>query len=107
MNTSGLLQMGDKDICLAIWEISLLSSFCLEKKMQQSIITYKFLRFYCQVRQIYLKLPCVLSTYFTYLEKMEFSQFSIRERSGSEVECLTRDRGAAGSSLTGVTGLCP
>ena len=28
-----------------------------------------------------------------------------RERSGSVVECLTRDRGAAGSSLTGVTAL--
>ena len=27
------------------------------------------------------------------------------ERSGSEVECLTRDRGVAGSSLTGVTAL--
>ena len=26
---------------------------------------------------------------------------------GSVVECLTRDRGAAGSSLTGVTVLCP
>ena len=33
--------------------------------------------------------------------------FSIWERSGSVVECLTRDRGAAGSSLTGVTALCP
>ena len=31
----------------------------------------------------------------------------IRERSGSVVECLTRDRGAAGLSLTGVTVLCP
>ena len=30
-----------------------------------------------------------------------------RERSGSVVEYLTRDRGAAGSSLTGVTALCP
>ena len=29
------------------------------------------------------------------------------ERSGSVVECLTRDRGAAGSSLTGVTVFCP
>ena len=28
-----------------------------------------------------------------------------RERSGSVVECLTRDRGAAGSSLAGVTAL--
>ena len=30
-----------------------------------------------------------------------------RERSGSVVECLTRDRGAAGSSLTGVAASCP
>ena len=29
------------------------------------------------------------------------------EHSGSVVECLTRDREAAGSSLTGVTALCP
>ena len=27
--------------------------------------------------------------------------------SGSVVECLTRDRGAAGSGLTGATVLCP
>ena len=31
----------------------------------------------------------------------------IRERSGSVVECLTRDRGAGGWSLTGVTGCGP
>ena len=30
-----------------------------------------------------------------------------RERNGSVIECLTLDRGAAGSSLTGVTVLCP
>ena len=30
-----------------------------------------------------------------------------RERSGSVVERLTRDGGAAGSSLTGATVLCP
>ena len=29
------------------------------------------------------------------------------ERGGSVVECLTRDGGAAGSSLIGVTALCP
>ena len=29
------------------------------------------------------------------------------ERSGSVVEFLTRDQRAAGSSLTGVTALCP
>ena len=32
-------------------------------------------------------------------------QILFRERSGSVVECLTRDRRAAGSSLTGVTAL--
>ena len=32
---------------------------------------------------------------------------NIRERSGTVVECLTGDRGAAGSSLTGVSVLCP
>ena len=31
----------------------------------------------------------------------------VGERSGSVVECLTRDRRAAGSSLTGVTASCP
>ena len=30
-----------------------------------------------------------------------------RERSGSVVECLTRDGRAAGLSLTGATALCP
>ena len=35
------------------------------------------------------------------------SNLLFRERSGSVVECLTRDRGAAlGSSLTSVTVLC-
>ena len=34
-----------------------------------------------------------------------FSRLLIRERSGSVVECLTRGRGGAGSSLTGVTAL--
>ena len=29
------------------------------------------------------------------------------ERSGSGLECLTRDRGVASSILTGVTALCP
>ena len=33
--------------------------------------------------------------------------FFCGERSCSVVECLTGDRGAAGSRLTGVTALCP
>ena len=36
---------------------------------------------------------------------LTISNFMSRERSGSVVECLTRDRGAAGLSLTGVTAL--
>ena len=35
----------------------------------------------------------------------KFGNFQRWERSGSVVECLTRDREAAGSSLTGVTAL--
>ena len=35
------------------------------------------------------------------------SKMPKKERSGSVVECMTRDRGAACSSLTGVTALCP
>ena len=36
----------------------------------------------------------------------ELCKIRNRERSGSVVECLTRDRGAAGSSLNGITALC-
>ena len=35
------------------------------------------------------------------------SDLDQKNRSGLVVECLTRDRGAAGSSLTDVTPLCP
>ena len=38
-------------------------------------------------------------------EKQQFKKKKNRERSGSVVECLTRERGAKGSSLTGGTAL--
>ena len=38
---------------------------------------------------------------------IHFTHLIFRERSGSVVECLIGDRGAAGSSLTGVTALYP
>ena len=50
--------------------------------------------------------------YYTQIIFVSFSRFyvfitiKVRERSGSVVECLTRNRGAAGSSLTCVTALC-
>ena len=63
----------------------------------------------------------VIVYYVDTREKVEITQFFpsdmmhvhfathkvARERSGSWVECLARDRRAAGSSLTGVTALCP
>ena len=39
--------------------------------------------------------------------ELEFITTEIREHSGPVVECLTGDREAAGSSLTGVTVLWP
>ena len=38
-------------------------------------------------------------------EEQDSSKHNGRERSGSVVECLTQDRRAVGSSLTGVTAL--
>ena len=56
-----------------------------------------FQMLYCQM------LHCLFNS-------LSFPPFYIvrwRERRGSVVECLTRDGEAAGSSLTGVTALCP
>ena len=60
---------------------------------------------------------CLLGNFVCFLSSADFFQNqlffeklfrnTIRERSGSVVECLTRDQRAAGSSLTGVTALCP
>ena len=36
-----------------------------------------------------------------------FKHGRLGEHNGAVVECLTRDRGAVGSSLTGITMLCP
>ena len=51
---------------------------------------------------------CLIESRFA-LVSVDILKFSTpaagRERSGSVIECLTRDRGAAGSSLTRVTAL--
>ena len=44
--------------------------------------------------------------YSVIMQGEPFHRCMCRERSGSVVECLTRDREAAGSSLTGVTASC-
>ena len=50
---------------------------------------------------------CMHTTYKAGIRRPPFalirSSFLLPERSGLVVECLTRDRRAAGSSLTGVT----
>ena len=49
--------------------------------------------------------PYTVIDLFGYLFGNDMKKEIFRERSGSVVECLTRDRRVAGSSLTGVTAL--
>ena len=42
-----------------------------------------------------------------YSHDLKYIHKNFGERSGSVVECLTQDRGAAGLSLTSITALCP
>ena len=52
--------------------------------------------------------PCVGTDASTpFRIKLQYANNVHRKRSGSVVECLTWDRGVVGSSLTGVTALCP
>ena len=51
--------------------------------------------------------PFILSIYFVLKMLTAFYICCIREHNGSVVECLNRDRGAAGSSLTSIAALCP
>ena len=48
---------------------------------------------------------CSMKGQILLYERPNSCYMKIMERSGSVVECLTRDRRAAGSSLTGVTAL--
>ena len=41
------------------------------------------------------------------LKDINLAILNVAFTNGSVVECLTRDRGAAGASLTSVTALCP
>ena len=53
--------------------------------------------------------PELWSNYLAGIQLLPFTnrvRNSVREHSGSVVECLTRDRGVAGLSLTCVTVLC-
>ena len=59
-----------------------------------------------------MKVSVEKGSYFhTFCDPLIFSplgkNFVVWDRSGSVAECLTRDQRAAGSSLTGVTALCP
>ena len=62
-----------------------------------------------------VKMAVMLAILDMEMERFElFWQFPLmphiyfqREHRGSVVECLTRDRRAAGSSLTSITAMCP
>ena len=72
------------------------------------------IKFYLSKEQISLYLT-VLKQYWPRRDKTclrgfrqnEIQTRLLRERSGSVVECFTRDQRAASSSLTGITALCP
>ena len=50
----------------------------------------------------------IVNSFFKSIQHIELQCTGyVWEPSGSVVECLTRDREAAGSSLTGITALCP
>ena len=78
---------------------------------------YRFMQCqkYCRMLQgehsailsTFIKLPFVIVIFASSIFEWPFNTDFTREHSGSVVECLTRDRRAAGSSLTGVTALCP
>ena len=59
--------MGGKDICLAILEISSLRSFCFGKENATEQDNLQVFKILLSSKADYLKLPCVLYTYFTYL----------------------------------------
>ena len=51
--------------------------------------------------------PLAKARGLSYVQADKHGITNLWERSGSVVECLTQDRRAVGSSLTGVTALCP
>ena len=53
----------------------------------------------------FIKLLFVIKIFVLSIFEWPFYTGRFRERSGSAVECLTRDREAAGSSITGVIAL--
>ena len=63
----------------------------------------------CVTEPTYLEEKDMCKKYSLFRLLLEYlsDQGLLRERSGSVIECLTRDRGAVGSSLTGITALCP
>ena len=63
----------------------------------------------CRIMLHFIKVFTVCQSIYLgvcFLQK-DHKNYFFRERSGSVVECWTQDREAAGSSLAGVTALCP
>ena len=73
---------------------------CIKLKAQLNLKLQRLTKFFL----LFTKLSCCNAQYFLYKHLCLHSN-PCRERSGSVVECLTRDQRATGSSLTGVTAL--
>ena len=92
--------------CHIFWHTVRVCTFCYKDK--KNLLRWTAIEYFC--------IPYLISLH-SRPSKMEVSIPSVykgltwqpahRERSGSVVDYLTRDRRAAGSSLTGVTALCP
>ena len=85
--------------------IAVLQKFVRTKFITCLLYVQERLRPVCASEQAESECFRELNTMNFYLSHPNFLASLCRERSGSVVECLTRDRRAAGSSLTGVTAL--
>ena len=69
------------------------------------------LKNFCLSRPLVEWSPHLLQENHNYMrnsvEPDQLASSESRKRSGLVVECLTKDRGVAGLSLTGITVLCP
>ena len=82
------------------------SSFAIILKGKRELVALLGLSSWCLVTVVWLFLAVPwVCLQFVIVLLLGHTHYFLRERSGSVVECLTRDRGAAGSSLTDVIAL--
>ena len=87
------------EVIPVIWIVLALLQIFFVTKMLSAL-------YVCFIHCIY---SCLLQTRFIrkHFKHIVLLQYRHRDHSGSVVECLNRDLGVSGSSLTSVTVLCP